>query len=58
MFPDTYEPPTGVLITRWGKDPFSRGAYAYIKAGAARNAYSVLAEPVQGKVSAATRPHQ
>jgi monoamine oxidase len=39
--------PDGVLITRWGKDPFALGSYSSIYFGATPTDRSALAEPVQ-----------
>ncbi|GAB4398498.1 MAG: FAD-dependent oxidoreductase [Anaerolineales bacterium] len=46
MFGDDIPEPEGVLITRWGKDPFSFGAYSYIPPFASGDDYDALAEPV------------
>lgn len=37
--------PTAVHITRWGQDPFSRGAYSYIPVGASVETALCLSEP-------------
>lgn len=46
MFGDDIPEPEGVLITRWGKDPFSFGAYSHIPPFASGDDYDALAEPV------------
>jgi monoamine oxidase len=47
MFGDDIPEPDGVLITRWGKDPFSFGAYSHIPPFASGGDYDALAEPVE-----------
>ncbi|MGB0835772.1 MAG: flavin monoamine oxidase family protein [Psychrobium sp.] len=42
--------PTDILITRWGKDPFSFGAYSYLKIGAFPIMRETLAKPVNGRL--------
>ena len=46
MFGDEISEPEGVLITRWGKDPFSFGAYSHIPPFASGDDHDVLAEPI------------
>lgn len=46
MFGDDILEPKGVLITRWGKDAFSCGAYSRIPPFASGDDYDALAEPV------------
>ena len=46
MFGNDIPEPEGVLITRWGKDPFSLGAYSHIPPFASGDDYDTLAEPV------------
>ena len=38
--------PTGVVVTRWGRDPFSRGSYSHVAPGATSASYDALAAPV------------
>ena len=38
--------PSGALVTRWAADPFARGSYSYVAAGASRDDHEALAEPV------------
>jgi polyamine oxidase len=38
--------PTGALVTRWAADPFARGSYSYVAAGARLEDYDTVAEPV------------
>ncbi|WP_051021051.1 FAD-dependent oxidoreductase [Synechococcus sp. PCC 6312] len=38
--------PTGTLITRWGQDPFSWGAYSHLPPGASPADYQTLAQPI------------
>ena len=40
--------PEGYLITRWGKDPYSFGAYSHIPPFASGDDYDALFEPVDG----------
>jgi monoamine oxidase len=42
--------PDGVVVTRWGSDPFSLGAYSSIPPGANGKDYDTLAEPVGDRV--------
>ena len=46
MFGDGIPEPEGALITRWGKDPFSFGAYSHIPPFASGDDLEALAEPV------------
>ncbi len=46
MFGDDIPEAEGVLITRWGKDPFSFGAYSHIPPFASGDDYDTLAESV------------
>ena len=46
MFGDEIPEPEGVLITRWGKDPFSFGAYSHIPPFASGDDHDILAEPI------------
>jgi monoamine oxidase len=50
MYGRSVPEPVGVSITRWGRDPFSRGAYSYVPVGGDEGAYDVLAEPVGNRV--------
>jgi monoamine oxidase len=47
MFGGDIPEPVGVLITRWGRDPFSFGAYSHIPPFASGDDYDALAEPVE-----------
>jgi monoamine oxidase len=42
--------PDGAVVTRWGSDPFSLGAYSSIPPGANGKDYDTLAEPVGDRV--------
>jgi len=46
MFGDDIPDPEGFIITRWGKDPFSFGAYSHIPPFASGDDYDALAESV------------
>lgn len=50
MFGSAVAPPAGVRITRWGRDPFSLGAYSHVPVGAMGADYDRMAEPVAGKL--------
>ena len=39
-----------MVITRWGQDPFARGAYSYVPVGGSVKARSVLAKPVSDQL--------
>jgi monoamine oxidase len=39
-----------MVITRWGQDPFARGAYSYVPAGGAATARNVLANPISDQL--------
>ncbi|WP_066902683.1 flavin monoamine oxidase family protein [Millisia brevis] len=41
-------PPTGVHITRWQDDPWSRGSYAYMRLGSTTADHDVIATPIGG----------
>jgi len=51
MFPDTYEAPLTFHVTRWKSDPYSRGAYSFVKTGATQSDYLHMSYPVTGKKS-------
>jgi hypothetical protein len=38
--------PTAHVVTRWGSDPYARGAYSYVATGASGRDYDALATPV------------
>jgi monoamine oxidase len=42
--------PDRVVVTRWGSDPFSLGAYSSISPGASGKDYDTLAEPIGDRV--------
>ncbi len=42
--------PTSTLVTRWGKDPYARGAYSHIPVGATGENYDQLAEPLSDRL--------
>lgn len=42
--------PSGYLVTRWAQDPFSLGAYSYIKLGASPKMRRELAKTVRNRV--------
>jgi monoamine oxidase len=46
MFGDDIPEPEGMLVTRWGKDPFAFGAYSHIPPFASGADYDALFEPV------------
>lgn len=50
MFGESVPEPIGILITRWGKDPFALGAYSHIPPFASGEDYDALFEPVDDKL--------
>jgi monoamine oxidase len=46
IYGDNIPEPTGYLLTRWGQDPYSRGAYSYVAVGASGEDYDEMAKPV------------
>lgn len=46
IFGDDIPEPEGALITRWGQDPFSLGAYSHVPPFASGDDHDALAEPV------------
>ena len=46
MFGDDIPEPEGMLVTRWGKDPFALGAYSHIPPFASGDDHTALFEPV------------
>lgn len=42
--------PTAWAATRWGQDPFARGAYSYLKVGAKSSQRKTLAKPIDGRL--------
>jgi monoamine oxidase len=46
MFGDDIPEPEGMLVTRWGKDPFAFGAYSHIPPFASGDDYDALFAPV------------
>ena len=46
MYGASVPEPSNVRVTRWGSDPFSRGSYSYVPAGAGMDNYDELARPV------------
>ncbi|OVA12600.1 Amine oxidase [Macleaya cordata] len=39
--------PVASVVTNWGNDPFSRGAYSYVAVGASGEDYDILGRPVE-----------
>ncbi|KAI3989115.1 hypothetical protein MKX01_033151 [Papaver californicum] len=39
--------PVASVVTNWGNDPFSRGAYSYVAAGSSGEDYDILGRPVE-----------
>jgi len=50
IYGDTVPDPVASVATRWGQDPFSRGAYSFLKAGAKSSQRKTLAGPVAGSL--------
>jgi len=43
---DSVPDPVAHVVTDWGRDPFSYGAYSYVKVGASGEDYDILGRPV------------
>ncbi|TKY57657.1 Lysine-specific histone demethylase 1-like 3 [Spatholobus suberectus] len=43
---DSVPDPVGYVVTDWGRDPFSYGAYSYVAVGASGEDYDILGRPV------------
>ncbi|KAF9622233.1 hypothetical protein IFM89_030275 [Coptis chinensis] len=39
--------PVASVVTNWGQDPFSRGAYSYVAVGASGEDYDILGRPIE-----------
>ena len=50
MFGEAVTPVQGAAISRWERDPFSRGASSYVPVGASSDDYDTMAEPVGDKL--------
>jgi len=50
MFGDGLPAPLDAFATRWGSDPFTRGAYTYVAVGADPDDFAALAAPVAGRL--------
>jgi hypothetical protein len=48
LFPNTFRAPLDAAVTRWGSDPFARGAYSHVPVGGDARAYAALAHPLTG----------
>ncbi|KAI5071998.1 hypothetical protein GOP47_0012104 [Adiantum capillus-veneris] len=42
--------PTGSVVTKWGSDPYSRGAYSYVAVGASGEDYDIIGRSVENCV--------
>ncbi|XP_043713429.1 lysine-specific histone demethylase 1 homolog 3-like [Telopea speciosissima] len=42
--------PVASVVTNWGKDPFSRGAYSYVAVGSSGEDYDILGRPVENRL--------
>ena len=42
--------PTGIIVTRWGRDPYALGSYSYIPVGGSIQARRTLATPVNARL--------
>ncbi|KAI4257295.1 MAG: hypothetical protein LQ352_001707 [Teloschistes flavicans] len=62
MFKGTHVPrPSETIVTRWRKDPFTRGTYSYVGATSLPDDYDVMARPVgnlhfAGEATCGTHP--
>ena len=50
MFPTANATPTHTLLSRWGTDPWTRGAYTYIAVGATPDDFAALAAPASDRI--------
>lgn len=50
VFGDAYQPPTKVIVTRWSRDPYSRGAYAHVPVDSSGAFYDELARPTSTRL--------
>jgi len=50
MYGSAVPDPEAALLTRWGQDPYSLGAYSFLKAGARPSLRERLAVPVKGRL--------
>ena len=50
VFGELYQPPKKVVVTRWHRDPYSRGAYAHIPVGSSGTFYDDLARPTSTRL--------
>eukprot|EP00887_Chlorella_sp_A99_P004508 scaffold34.g4508.t1 len=48
LFPDSYEPPLAYEVTYWKSDPYSCGAYSFVKLGGSKSCFERLSYPVTG----------
>ncbi|KAG9442909.1 hypothetical protein H6P81_018763 [Aristolochia fimbriata] len=44
---DSVPDPVASVVTNWGRDPFTRGAYSYVAVGASGEDYDILGRPVE-----------
>ena len=50
VFGEAYQRPSKVVVTRWQRDPYSRGAYAHIPVGSSGVFYDDLAKPTSTRL--------
>jgi monoamine oxidase len=50
LFGNAIPEPTGWQLTRWGSDPYSFGAYSYMRPGSGASSYEGLAAPVDNRL--------
>eukprot|EP00250_Pteridium_aquilinum_P020130 c24714_g1_i1 orf=917-5227(-) len=51
LFGETAVPqPTAFTVTKWGSDPYSRGAYSYVAVGASDKERDILGQPVENRI--------
>lgn len=48
IYGDKVPDPSGIRITRWQDDPFTRGSYAYMSVGSRAEEHELLATPIGG----------
>lgn len=50
MYGEHIPQPEDYLITRWGDDPYTQGAYSYIPVGVSGKAYDAMATPIDDRL--------
>jgi monoamine oxidase len=45
LYPAAYRPPAQRFVTRWGRDPYTCGAYSYCAVGCQEGDHAAIAAP-------------